>query len=183
MQTITHLLVRMQSGDPQAASQAMEAVYGDLHRLAGSYMRREGNAYTLQPTALVHEAYLRLVGSDADFQSRRHFLVIAAQTMRRILVDHAREKRAAKRGGGAIQVEIEDFHASQSSQNLDVLAVDECLRELARKDPRAAKVVELRFFGGYTDKEVAEILDEKLATLRADWDFAKAWIRSRLQTA
>ena len=179
---LTQLLVRMRSGDPSAAAQAMQAVYADLHQLAAGYMYREGSGHTLQPTALVHEAFLRLMGgAGADIQDRNHFFALAAQTMRRVLVDHAREKRAAKRGGGAVKVEMEDFHAaSEQRHDLDVLAVDQCLQTLAQLDQRAARVVELRFFGGYTDKEVAEILNEKPAVVRADWDFAKAWLRTKL---
>jgi RNA polymerase sigma factor (TIGR02999 family) len=172
------LFARMRLGDGEAVKEVMNALYGELHRLAARQMRGEARQHTLQPTALVNEAYLRLVQGPGTVHDRHHFLALAAQVMRRVLVDHARQKRAGKRGGGLERVTLELVPGS-GPYDVDVLALDEALTELAKLDERASRVVELRFFGGHTDKEVCEILDEKLPTIRRDWVFARSWLKTR----
>lgn len=172
----------MQQGDRHAAAQAVGLVYNELHKIAASHLRRERPGQTLVATALIHEAYMRLAGgSPFEIQNRGHFLAIASQQMRRILVDHARRKHAQRRGGGAIQVGLEEVRAGLEPPPVDLLALDEALRELEKVEPRAAKVVELRYFGGYTDKEVVEALGVSLATVRRDWEFARAWLFDRIK--
>lgn len=169
----------MRAGDAVAANMAMREVYTELRRLASSYMRRERSQHTLQPTALVNEAYLRLVNGPDAISNRKHFFALAAQAMRRVLVDHARQKRSLKRGGGAVQVTL-DAVPGLPARSLDVIALDEALSDLATLDPRAVTIVELRFFAGHTDKEVCELTGENLATVRREWEFARSWLRSRL---
>ena len=177
---VTTLLRRMGEGDRAAAGEAMQAVYQELHQLAARYMRRESPDHTLQPTALVNEAYLRLAGGASDnAKDRQHFMAIAATVMRRILVDHAREKKAGKRGLGAQKVELESQHAIAAG-GVEITELDELLTRLDAVDARAAKVVELRFFGGYTDEETAGVLRENVATIRRDWEFARSWLKSKL---
>ncbi|MBI1786680.1 MAG: sigma-70 family RNA polymerase sigma factor [Acidobacteria bacterium] len=182
---LTQLLNQAGAGDPKAAARVMELVYGELRRLASHHMRKEKPGHTLQTTALVHEAYLRLAGPNGvRIQNRGHFYALAGQQMRRVLVDHARASRARKRGSGAVAIELAEVHgAGRRNQEVDVLALDQALGELEELDPRAAQVVELRFFGGYTDREVVEALGVSLATVRRDWDFAKAWLFERLGAA
>jgi len=178
---LTQLLERVRSGEPGAASKVADAVYGELHRLAAYYMRGEAAGHTLQPTALVHEMYLRLLGPDpVRFQDRQHFFVLAAQTMRRVLVDHAREKKAKKRGDGAVRVELDAADGAVPGGDVDVLALHEALEGLQVVDARAARVVELRYFGGYADREIAGLMGESLARVRRDWQFAKAWLHHRM---
>jgi len=163
----------MRHGDRGAGEAAVELVYGELHRIASGQMRRERPGHTLQTTALVHEAYIRLIGSESlEIQSRGHFFAVASQQMRRILVDHARADQAQRRGGGAAKVELDQVQLGTETESIDVLLLDEALGELERLEPRAARVVELRYFGGYTDKEVVEALGVALATVRRDWEFA-----------
>ena len=182
-QPITSLLHRMRQGDRDAGSLAMQSVYAELHRLAGRYMRRESPGHTLQPTALVNEAYLRLAqGEAADPKDRQHFVAIAATVMRRILVDHAREKQTEKRGSGARKVQLEDVVLSAPADT-DLVELDEMLDQLAAVDARAAKVVEFRFFAGCTEDETARILNQSVAQTRRDWDFARSWLKSRLMAA
>ena len=172
----------MRHGDQDAGEAAVELVYSELHRIASSQMRRERPGHTLQTTALVHEAYIRLVGSESlEIQNRGHFFAVASQQMRRILVDHARAGQAQRRGGGATRVQIEQVQSGQEAQSIDVLVLDEALTELERLEPRAARVVELRYFGGYTDKEVVEALGVALATVRRDWEFARSWLFDRMR--
>lgn len=178
---LTYLLERARSGEPGAASQVADAVYGELRRLASYYMKGESVGHTLQPTALVHEVYLRLLGPDpVHFQDRQHFFVLAAQTMRRVLVDHAREKKAKKRGDGAVRVELAAADGAVNGDDVDVLALHEALEGLQQIDNRAARVVELRYFGGYADQEIAELTGESLARVRRDWQFAKAWLHQKM---
>jgi RNA polymerase sigma factor (TIGR02999 family) len=140
-------------------------------------MRGERGGGDLQTTALIHEAYARLVGGEPiEIQSRGHFFAIASQQMRRVLVDAARSERAQKRGGLALKVPLDEVRIAAGSRGEDMLALDEALRELELIDPRAAKVVELRYFGGYTDKEVVETLGVALSTVRRDWEFARSWL-------
>ena len=179
---LTLLLNRMQNGDRAAAEEATARIYGELHRIASREMRRERPGHTLQTTALVNEAYLRLTAAGSlEIESRGHFMALASQQMRRILVDHARSAGAQRRGGGAVQIDLDEAQAGTEGRSLDLLLLDESLAELERIDPRAARVVELRYFGGYTDKEAVEALGLSLATVRRDWEFARSWLFRRMQ--
>ncbi len=152
-------------------------VYGELRSLSEAYLRREGTPITLQATALVHEAYVRLAGSDQHWSNRKHFFRTAARTMRRILVDHARERGARKRGSGNRPVTLVESALIASDQNLDVLVVNDALARLEQMDADKARVVELRFFGGCTIDETAEALGIGTATVERHWRFARAWLR------
>lgn len=179
---LTALLRRMQQGDKQAGEQAVGLVYKELHQIAARRLRHEAPNHTLVTTALINEAYLRLSGgAPIAIESRGHFLAIASQQMRRILVDHARARDAQRRGGGAVAVSLEDASPSSAPPSVDVLMLDRALREFEQLEPRAAQVVELRYFGGYTDKQVVEALGVSLATVRRDWEFARTWLFDRLQ--
>ncbi len=177
---ITRLLSAISDGDSNAASQLLDIVYAELHRLAARYMGRERSDHTLQTTGLVHEAYLKLFGTDhpPTLNNREHFFAVAATQMRRILVDHARQNCAQKRKG--ISIPIDEAYHVASGRDQDLIAIDDALKELADVDPEASKVVELRFFGGYTDKETAQILGKNMARVRRDWEFARSWLYSRL---
>lgn len=177
--TITALLAGWRAGDSDAANQLMELVYGELNRIAASEMRRERGEHTLQTTAVVHEAYLRLCG-DVAWNDRAHFFAVAAQTLRRVLVDHARRVRSEKRGGGAAKLPLWESDASALPVDERLIAVDEALNRLVSLDPRAAKVVELRFFGGLSETETAQALEMSTATVKRDWEFAKTWLTSQL---
>ena len=166
------------------ADKLMPQVYGELRRLAASYLRHERPGQTLQPTALVHEAYLRLAGdAKAPWQNRTHFLAIAALSMRQILVEKARRRNAAKRGSGAQKVTLDEARLplSAEARGLDVLELDRALDRLAALDPHQAKVVELRYFGGLTVEEAAEALDISPATVKRHWTLARAWLRRELE--
>ena len=166
----------MRQGDRDAGDRALAEVYDELHRIASREMHREGPGHTLQTTALIHEAYLRFVNAGTlRIENRGHFFAIASQQMRRVLVDHARAVRTQKRDGG-VQVDIEKIQVAAQGRDVDVLLLDEALRELEQIQPRAAQVVELRYFGGYTDKEVVEALGLSLATVRRDWEYARSWL-------
>jgi RNA polymerase sigma-70 factor, ECF subfamily len=179
---VTVLLNRMRGGDRQAGDEVAGLVYEELHRIASREMRHERQGHTLQTTALVHEAYMRLAGAESlEIQNRGHFFAVASQQMRRILVDHARSGAAQRRGGGAIKMDLDKLQVAAAEQSIDVLLLDESLKELERLEPRAAKVVELRYFGGYTDKEVVEALGVSLATVRREWEFARSWLFDRMQ--
>lgn len=178
---LTLLLKGMQRGDHDAAEKAVALVYGELHRIASRELRSERPGHVLQTTALIHEAYARFVESEPfEIQSRIHFFAIASQQMRRILVDYARLRNTQKRGGGAVTVGLEGVQVGLDPRGVDLLSLDEALRELQEIDPRAAKVVELRFFGGYTDHEVVEALGVSLATVRRDWEYARSWLFDRM---
>lgn len=180
-QAITDLLHRWRLGDEQAASQLMELVYGELHRIAAREMRRETAGHTLQTTAVVHEAYLRICRSEpVEWKDRAHFYAVAAQQLRRVLVDHARRIHSGKRGGGVVKLSLWDSDSPAIGIDERVLAVDQALGRLESLDPRAAQVVELRFFGGLSEAEAAEALRISVATLKRDWEFAKAWLASQL---
>jgi RNA polymerase sigma factor (TIGR02999 family) len=176
----TDLLARAKHGDAAAAERAIMLLHSELHAIAAGYMRRERSSHTLQPTALVNEAFLRLPSGLETVRDRHHFFALAAQAMRHVLVDHARRRRANKRGGHAVRVTLSAVGGAESI-DIDVLALDDSLTALAAIDERAARVVELRFFCGYTDKEVAEALGLGVATVRRDWEFARAWLRKRLR--
>jgi RNA polymerase sigma-70 factor, ECF subfamily len=178
---ITGLLHRWRLGDPDAANQLMELVYGDLHRIAAREMRREHSEHTLQTTAVLHEAYLRLFQSEpVAWKDRAHFYAVAAQQLRRVLLDHARRAHSEKRGGGIVKLSL--LESDVAALNLDerLVALDEALVRLEELDPRAAKIVELRYFGGLTEADAAEVLGISVATLKRDWDFAKTWLAAQL---
>jgi len=178
---ITELLDRWRLGEAQAATQLMEVLYRELHEMAAREMRRENEQHTLQTTALLHEAYLRLCRSEPiDWQDRAHFYAVAAQQLRRVLVDHARRVHSGKRGGGAPKLSLWDADAAVVPLDDRVLAVHEALARLDELDPRAAKTVELRFFGGLSETEAADALGISVATLKRDWQFAKSWLTSQL---
>jgi len=174
---ITQLLEQARGGQPAAVEQLVPLVYGELRRIAARYLRRERQGQTLQATALVNEAYLRLLkDEDLSFQNRAHFLGIAARSMREILVEHARARAAAKRGGARQRITLDDWVAAQGPMDVDLLAVDEALERLAALDPGQAKIVELRFFGGLTNEEAAEALGVSPATTKRAWAVARAWL-------
>jgi len=177
----TVLLRRVSSGDREAENELIPHIYQDLRRLAAGYLRRERSDHTLQPTALVHEAYLRLIGSQGvAFQDRSHFFRLAANAMRRILVDHARNRKAGKRGGGAIRIPLEDFLISSDELSDQILQVDAALTRLAAVDQRQAKIVEMRFFAGLSEEEISAALDISTRTVDRDWAMAKAWLYGEL---
>ena len=179
---VTRLLGDLKAGDKAAEAQLLELVYPELRKIARRYLRGERSGHTLQPTALVNEAYLQLTQQlDKDWQGRSHFFAIAAQLMRRILVDHARHKKAAKRDGARRQVELTETLAVTEDRLDEILDVDLALQRLAEFDPRRASVVELRFFGGMTEEEVGEVLDVAPRTVRRDWNVAKAWLHGELR--
>lgn len=177
------LLDRAVDGDPDAAALFMQALYDDFRRVAAAQLRHEPPGHTLQPTALVHEAFLRLIDQKrVHWQGKTHFIAVGAQAMRRILVDHARASKRAKRGGERKRVELEERVMVSPRDNGDVLAIDEALDILATLDPRQAKIVELRFFGGMTNEEVAEVLGISRATVDRQWRAVKAWLREQLES-
>ena len=180
--TITGLLHDWRLGDQKAASRLMELVYSELHKIASREMRRERGEHTLQATALVNETYMRLcAGLDQpNWSDRAHFFAVAARQMRRILVDHARRAQTEKRGGDQVRLELLDGDGGTVGFDERFLAVDEALTRLYALDERAAKVIELRFFGGLSEAESAEALGISVATLNRDWDFARTWLASQL---
>jgi len=179
--SITQLLVAWGDGDQAALDQLVPLVYGELRRLARSYLRGERQGHTLQTTALVNEAYLRLVEQKhVRWQNRAHFLAICAQLMRRILVDYARRRQYQKRGGGALQVTLAEAESAAFERAPDLVVLDEALRSLAEIDPRRAQVVELRFFGGLSIEETAEVLKVSPTTVERDWTIAKAWLHKTM---
>ncbi len=174
---VTQLLERWSQGDEDALGQLMPLVYDELHRLAGAYLRREQREHTLQPTALVNEAYLKLVDQrHPNWQNRAQFFGLAAEMMRRILVNHALHRRAAKRGGGALRVSLEVAVNSFEQKDVNLVALDEALKNLATIDPRQCKIVEMKFFGGLTVAEIAEVLQVSPDTIERDWKMARAWL-------
>jgi RNA polymerase sigma factor (TIGR02999 family) len=181
MNDVTQILSQIEAGDPSAAEQLLPLVYEELRRLAAQRLSHEKQGQTLQATALVHEAYLRLVdGNQAQhWNSRGHFFGAAAEAMRRILVEIARRKRGPEAGGGHCRVELSAIAATQAP-DLDVIALSESLKKLQTKDPRAAELVKLRFFAGLTRHEVAEILGISVATADNDWAYAKGWLKAEL---
>lgn len=175
---VTQLLLAWHSGDQSALNKLMPIVYDELHRIARNYLRREGDTPSLQTTLLVHEAYLRLVDvRQVQWQGRAHFLAIAARLIRQILVDFARQRGCQKRGGGGRHVAFDESEIDGERPDEDLAALDEALRALAELDPRKGQVVELRFFGGLTEKDIAEVLQVSPETIKRDWRFAKAWLR------
>ena len=174
---VTQLLGAWSGGDERAFEKLIPLVQPELHRLAHHYMSRERAGHTLQTTALLDEAYLLLVDPNKrDWQNRTHFVAAAAQLMRRIMVDHARERHALKRGAGALKVTLDEAAAVTETRSEDLLALDDALERLAAQDPRKSQVVELRYFGGLTVEEVAEFLKLSQRTVEREWNMAKAWL-------
>ncbi len=177
----TRLLIDWSNGNREAAAGLMPLVYDELRRLARGYLQRERSDHTLQATSLVHEAYLRLVDQGTTtWQNRAHFFGVAAQLMRRILVDHARRHRRKKRGGALDKVEFDEALALSVSRDLNLIALDDALQDLAALNPQHSQIVELRFFGGMTIEEVAEVLDVSPRTVQREWRMARAWLRRQI---
>src|SRR4030095_5752941 len=182
-QQVSKLLLAWSEGEEGAREQLIPVVYEELHRLAKRYMRKERAGHTLQTTALVNEAYLRLVGAkDVRWQNRAHFFAVSARLMRRILVDFARAKHDLKRGGGALQVSLDDTLAVSAAPSADLLALDEALTRLVALPPRQAEVVEMRYFGGLSEEEVAQVLKVSLRTVQQDWRLARLWLYSETRS-
>ena len=178
---VSQLIVQWSRGDEEALSKLMPLIYSELKRLASGYMRRERNAGTLQSTALIHEAYLRLAGGAfPDVRTKIHFFALAARVMRQVLVDHARTRRRAKRGGGAVELSLDEALHLSDVELEQVLELDEALHKLAERDERKARIVELRFFSGLEVREVAEVVGASENTVIRDWAFAKAWLQRAL---
>lgn len=174
---ITVLIAQLRDGDRAVLDQVVPVVYGELHKIAAGYLSRERPSHTLQPTALVNEAYLRLLGAEhPDYRSRAHFFGVAASIMRQILVDHARERHAAKRGGHAVAVVINEATDAAAPSSAAVVAIDDALNALARLDQEKARIVELRFFGGMSAEEIAECLGDSVHRVRHQMRLALAWI-------
>lgn len=181
---VTGLLLKWQQGESGALEQLTPLVYDELRRIAHRYMRQERDGHTLQTTALVNEAYLRLVGQDRiAWQNRTHFYAVTAQVMRHVLIDHARRRLYDKRGGGAEHVPLEDIDVMTAARAAELVALDEALNELARLDPRKSRVVELRYFGGLSLEETADVLEVSVMTVRRDWRAAKAWLYKTVTNA
>ena len=181
--TLTGLLQAWGRGDRQAADELLSLVYRELRQRAAAYLRHERPDHTLQPTALVHEAYIRLVGQQhVTWQNRAHFFGVAAQMMRRILVDHARAHHAARRPGAAVRVTFADQMGAAQPPDCELLVLDQALSELTAFDPRQAQIVELRYFGGLSEQEVAEVLSLSRSTVTREWHTARAWMYRRLTT-
>ena len=179
---VTAMLKLWSEGDTQILDNLMPLVYEELRRQASRFLRKERAGHTLQTTALIHEAYLKLIDQkDVEWQSRAHFFAIASTAMRRILVDYARTRHREKRGGSAENLPLDEaYQVSSKEKSLDLVALDEALTRLAKIDPRQARIVELRYFSGLDNDETAEVLGVSNATVRRDWNFAKAWLRQEI---
>jgi RNA polymerase sigma-70 factor, ECF subfamily len=174
---VTQLLLDWSNGDRDALDKLMPLVYAELRRMAKRYMRKERTDHTLQTTGLVHEAYLRLINQNRiTWKNRAHFFTIAAQMMRRILVDHARSHLYAKRGGGAVKLQLEETASFSKERSGEMIALDDALTSLEKLDLRKSRVVECKFFGGLTTEEIAEVLGVSARTIERDWDLAQAWL-------
>lgn len=178
---VTRLLEDARNGDRESLDRLLPLIYDELRRVAANQLRSERADHTLQPTALVHEAYIRLLEQrDVDWHNRAHFFSIAAEMMRRILVNHAIQRNAKKRGDGAARLSLDEASSVSDEKEIDVVALDDALRELAEHDADAARIVELRFFGGLTIEETAVALGISDSTVKREWRAAKAWLRTRL---
>jgi RNA polymerase sigma factor (TIGR02999 family) len=178
---VTQLLQSVRDGDREAMDRVMSLVYDDMRKLAAWHLEKERPDHTLQPTELVHEAYLRLVRRECrNWENRAHFLGVATQAIRRILVEHARAKQRNKRGGGAVRVTLAEGSATGGPIDVDILALDQVLTRLGREEPIEQKIVELRFFGGLTEEETAKVLGLGRRTVARHWAFAKAWLYREL---
>lgn len=180
---VTELLAAWSDGDSDALEKLVPMVESELYRLALIYLSGERPGHTLQATALVNEAYLRLVGTKGEWRNRSCFFATAATIMRRILVDHARRRLREKRGGGAVLLSLSDVEQPGPQSVIDVIALDQALERLAAFDPTKSKVVELRFFGGLTEEETAQVLGTPLRTIQREWNFARAWLFRQLQSS
>jgi len=179
---ITVLLSKARMGDKPALDELLPLVYNELRRIAGNQLRSERDDHTLQATALVHEAYMRLIDqNEVDWSNRLHFFSIAAEMMRRILVNYAIQRNAQKRGSGEPRLALDEAISFSESPDMDVVVLDEALTDLAAVDPGAARVVELRFFGGLTIEETAQVLEVSDSTVKREWQTAKAWLKTRMQ--
>lgn len=178
---VTDLLARWSDGDEQAAGELFRVVHQELRRIARRHVARAGAGHTLQTTAVVNEAYLRLVGQRSRWRDRAHFFAVSAKAMRHILIDHARARGYAKRGGGARPVTLDEALAPSSPKPAALLALDEALERLATESPRRSQVVELRYFGGLKNNEIAEVLQVSPATVERDWRYARAWLYQELE--
>ena len=179
---VTSLLLRWRAGDANAAETLVSTVYDELRRLAARYLRDERPDHTLQPTALVNEMFVRLFESEpVDWKNRAHFFAVAAQQLRRILVNHARDRQAEKRGGKQVKVELREYDGVAQTREQDLLELDDALNQLEQVDARSARVIELRFFAGLTEGEIAEALGISVSSMKRDWTFGRAWLLSRLQ--
>jgi RNA polymerase sigma factor (TIGR02999 family) len=185
MSGVTQILASIERGDPHAADRLLPLVYDELRKLAAVRLNAEKPGQTLQATALVHEAWLRLVGGDAEphWNSRGHFFAAAAEAMRRILVDQARRKQTLRAGGDRQRIELSQVDPALPGPQLDLLAMDEALQQLTDRDPRAAELVKLRFFAGLTVPEAAQVLAISVATAENDWAYAKSWLKLQLAEA
>ena len=182
MSDATRLLTKVQQGDPKAADELLQLVYQELRQLAARKMAQESPGQTLQPTALVHEAWLRLVGSEnPSFENRAHFYSAAAEAMRRILIDRARRRRTRRHGGGYERVDLDEYDLAAPQADDELLAVHEALDKLAKEKPIQAEVVKLRYFGGRTNEEVTQILGISLSTVKNYWAFARAWLLQEIK--
>jgi len=178
---VTQLLERWSQGDEEALGQLMPLVYDELHRLAGAYLRRERREHTLQPTALIHETFIKLVDQDhPNWKNRAQFFGVAAQLMRRILVDHARRHHASKRGGDRFNVSLRNVGGFGNQPDADLLTLNDALDKLAKMDPQQSRLVELKFFGGLTIEEIAEVMEVSHATVEREWKTARLWLKSEL---
>ena len=178
---VTRLLERWSKGDREALDELMPLVYQELRRLANNYLRRERANHTLQPTALVNEAYLKLIDQQrAHWQNRAHFFAVSAQLMRRILVDHARARAARKRGGSQYTVSLSHAQHAANEPDIELLALHEALKELAAIDPQQARIVELRYFGGLSIEETAAVMNVSHATIEREWKMARAWLYQKM---
>ncbi len=178
---VTQVLVDWSKGDREAPARLMPLIYDELRQLAHQYLQRERPDHTLQATGLVHEAYLRMVDQKtATWQNRAHFFGVAAQIMRRVLVDYARTHRAKKRGGEWDKLAFDEALAPSAERSIDLVALDDALKDLLALDPRQSQIVELRFFGGLTNEEIGEVLDISPTTVKREWRIAKAWLRRQI---
>jgi RNA polymerase sigma factor (TIGR02999 family) len=178
---ITQLLHRIQSGDRSAEERLVPILYQELHRLAMAYMRRERPGHTLQPTALVNEVFIRLLkAGETDWESRAHFFGVAAQSMRQVLVDHARAHLTRRRGGDLVKVTLDELQVYSPEKSRDLIALDDALLRLTESDPRLSKLVELRFFGGLTFAEIAKVLHVSEKMAQRDWQLARAWLHGEI---
>lgn len=181
---VTRLLLEIRNGNREAERHLIPLVYGELRRIARAYLRREARDHSLQPTALVHEAYLRLTGlQQIDWQNRSHFFAVSATVMRRILVDHARANQAHKRGEGWQAVSLDEAILPAPDRGSQILALDEALTRLAKLDERQSKIVELRFFAGMSEEETGNVLGVSSRTVKRDWRIAKAWLFKELNSS
>jgi len=182
-EALTRRLRDWRGGDEAAGRELFQVAYDELHRLAAAHFRKERPGHTLQPTVLVNELYLKLfAGAPVDWQNRAHFFAVASQQIRRLLIDHARARQAEKRDGARVRISVTEAGDPAAPGEQDLLELDEALGRLERLDPRLASVVELRFFGGLSEKEAAEVLSISVATLKRDWEFARTWLAKELSS-